>query len=164
MSAEIPQVVPGSKLCRSRCLLHFLRSGKQNGFVVLNARNTGEDETETVSRSRPAEIGEIHSGLTLVVLLQIPGLIVWTSALPESTGFLRLKCYSLRAYVLAGVLNHATFNQECGPDLLHAGKPVLTKAIQMLMAELCSEYLDLSSVEDGSENKTVHPPVCCSDR
>ena len=95
-------------------------------------------------------------------LFQIPGLVVWSSALPESTGFLRQKCYRLKRFFESGVITKETLIEHCGFDSIHATKAAMSNAVSMLFAELCAADLDLATVQDRDTNETVRLPICCS--
>ena len=117
--------------------------------------------------------------------LQIPGLVVWTSALPESTGFLRRQCYPLQGredpdspedslqdqgspspvILLESRDQNETFVHECGTEPMHSSQARMTKAIQMMFAELCSEYLDSETLGQTYQNQinANQLSICCSD-
>ena len=106
---------------------------------------------------------------------QIPGLIIWSSALPESTGFLRSKCYGMQGRdnpvsskypdfsgegsgPKSAVIKNETFIYECGREYVHAGKATMSKANQMLFSDICAD--DLRSTELGTD-VSLSASMCC---
>ncbi|KAF0311890.1 hypothetical protein FJT64_017331 [Amphibalanus amphitrite] len=122
---------------------------------------TINDIVTDVHRSGPAEVPTLHA-VVYDAARKIPGLVIWSSALPESTGFTRIKCQPLKKFVRSGVLNEATFHHECGQDVVHGSVAVMTKAVQMMFTDLCARDLDFTTLEEETQNMSVMPPFCCS--
>ncbi|KAF0311368.1 hypothetical protein FJT64_017821 [Amphibalanus amphitrite] len=127
----------------------------------------------------PAEIPVVHS-LVYDVARKIPGLTVWSSALPESTGFLRHTCYSMQgrqdpvtsddstpAVLVNGrpqndrVSSNRTFIRECGKEALHLSEAVMSRAVRTMFAEFCSEEGE-SAMEGREATREVLETTCCS--
>ncbi|XP_043204847.1 uncharacterized protein LOC122372057 [Amphibalanus amphitrite] len=127
-------------------------------------------------KSNLAEIPVMHS-VAYDAARKIPGVVIWSSALPESTGLLRKKCYGMQgrksptssAYpdfsTTSGqpknlVMKNETFIYECGSEPVHAGKATMSKAVQLLFGDMCAGYLKSSELQTNMSSST---PVCCYD-